>query len=613
MYNKDSKYPFLNEQLAKEAHIEDILSEIESIQTNWLNNDSNELATIASLNDSRNIKIPISPRRLPNIQYLVDLLVKSHPNEIRPVFSFKFSMNQTNKNLKFEEKVEYTLMMKETQFNHLQAERDKESAESFNELIKGFRFFNLTKLITKAQYKDHLLHLIKNKLGDNIFGLKYFALDNNELVFAEDYCFHKDNYDSVKSKLDFDGLKRIIALNEPLVNRHLKSYGILNTQVTDYRDNKLDYILNILADSLTQSFHKSDEVKIKNFKHLRECLIKIEKLLDPVTRLDSEILAHVQEKFMTTDKEIISLFPDMTPELLNQWGQNKTASDELIIHNDNNIKYFFDPRQFIEKYEALIKPIIYKDTSQKTDESNQDKNIDIANAELLTNVGIYLLENNQNVQKLFGTAENVETLKHLISRYTYSKKKINKKPAVSESAEKEKSLAFFSRLIYYIIIYFKKRKRRKQKKAQEAKEAPKSKKSKPGMSKETKDIMRAIVLRDAPIIPLSDFIEIKPENDGLIERIIADMRQYNLKIVVPIYNAKQNLYTRRSKNYLVSDIEYLMIDPEHAATSESIYEYIESITGFQLKEDTLTGNNLLVIEKYLLSIYRRAKTLKKKK
>ncbi|MCL2154856.1 MAG: hypothetical protein FWH53_04245 [Leptospirales bacterium] len=603
MYNLNSKYPFLNEKLAKEAFIEEILSEIESMQRNWLKDNSDELATVENLNESRNIRIPISQQRLMNIEYLIDMLIKNHPIEIRPVFSFKFSMNQAN-HLKIEEKTEYTCMMKDSQYNQLQLGRDRESTESLNELIKAFKLFNLTKLIRRVKNKDHLAYLIKAQLGTNIFSLKNSYLDKNGLAVDEDFCFHKDNYNAVKLRLDLDEIKKIITFHEQVIARRLKSYGILNANVNDYRDQKLDYILNILSDDLSLSFDKSDGIKVKNFKNLRECIIKVEQLLDPATMLDSEILNYIQEKFMTTDRDIISLFPDMTSESLDQWELNKTSSEEIIVHTNSNIKYFIDPKQFMDKYEALLKQIIFKEQSQKTDEINYD-NI-IATADLLTDVGIKLLEKAPNVQKLFAGAENVEKLKHLISRYLHHKNKPPTKPKPAESSEKGGLFASLKQTVYFIIIYFTKRKKRN-----DAKKSSTTKRSKSGTRKETPDLLREIVLKDSPLIPISDFIEIKPENGSMIEKIIADLRQHDLKIVIPIYNARQNLYVRRSKNYLISDVEYLMVDPEHAVSPESIYDYMDSIAGFQLKEDTLTGNILFSIEKYLFSTYRHNKTKNK--
>jgi hypothetical protein len=135
------------------------------------------------------------------------------------------------------------------------------------------------------------------------------------------------------------------------------------------------------------------------------------------------------------------------------------------------------------------------------------------------------------------------------------------------------------------------------------------------ISKESQDIYKLIADKKSPLIPLSDFIELKPENEPKIDTIIRDLRGNDLKIVIPIYNARQVLYPIRSKKYLMSDVEYLLVDPEVAKTPESIREFIDNITGYKFKEDTISGNALFSIEKYLFSIHRqnRAKNLKNQK
>ena len=65
------------------------------------------------------------------------------------------------------------------------------------------------------------------------------------------------------------------------------------------------------------------------------------------------------------------------------------------------------------------------------------------------------------------------------------------------------------------------------------------------------------------------------------------------------------LYPQRSKKYLLSDVEYLMIDPDVAVSPDVIRNYIDSISGYKLKEDSLSGSALFNIEKYLMSIYRQ--------
>lgn len=603
LYNKNENYPFLNERLSKEAHIEEVLAEIEAYQKNWLKNHTGELSTVESLNESRNIKLPLTQKRLMNIQYLIDLLMKDHPAEIKPVFSFRFIINPENKNLTIEEKMEITLMMREADHSQIQAERDKESTASLIELLQSFRLFNLTKLIKKSKNRNHLTQIVKSQLGTTIFTFKNFSIDKNGLELAEDYCFHKNNYDSVKMKIDLDGVKRVIEANEPAINRRLKNFGILNSSISDYRDNKFDYILNILTGDLAPAIDKKVLVEVKNFKHLRDCLIKVDKLMDPVIMFDGDITSHIQENFIATEKNIISLFPEMTNEALTRWELEKSAEGKIIIYLYNNLKYLIDPSQFLDKYETYTKSIIYNDDDSGVSAVQRDNKI--FTADLLTEAGDRLLEKEQNAQKLFGNTESAQKLRQLINDYLdYKKTVISLKNANRNDSDEKTGSSFLAKLANSIIMLFSK-KEKNYALNPDKKNSGRSKKTKTGISVETKDLYKEISMRKSPLLPISDFIEIKPDNENKIEKLITEMRNNNLKIIIPIYNARQMLYQQRSKKYLLSDVEYLMIDPEIATSPESIRDYIDSITGFKFKEDTITGSALFSIEKYLMSIYRQ--------
>lgn len=600
---KHDRYPFLNDRLAREAHIDEVLGEIEAAQRNWNKQKTDELATIEMLNESRNIKLPITQKRLNNIQYLVDLLIKDHPAEIKPVYSFNFIINPENKNLTIIEKMELSYMMRESEYQHLQASRDEKSAENLVELLGSFRLFNLTKLIKKSKNRTRLSEVVKSRLGTTIFTFKNFSLDKNGLEVAEDYCFHRVNYDAVKSKIDLEPVKRVISANEPAIDRRLKNFGILNSTVSDFRDNKLEYILNILTGDLAPSLDKKDFVEVKNFKHLRECILKVDKLMDPVVMLDNEIMKHLNECFIATERDITSLYAEMNSEALTRWESEKEESGQILIHLYNNVKYLIDPVQFLTKYETYTRSIIYSDESAEVSDNQRDTRI--FTADMLTDAGIKILLNQQNALKILTNREGINKLQHLIEEYQdYKKTLIALRNAGKNEQEEKGGASFLARLANSIIMLFT-RKEKNYAVNPEKKGNVRVKKGKPTISTETRDIYKEISMRSSQLIPISDFIEIKPENESKIDTIIAEMRANNLKIIIPIYNARQTLYAQRSKKYLLSDVEYLMIDPEVAASPESIREYIDSITGFKLKEDTITGSALFSIEKYLMSIYRQ--------
>ncbi|HOV08547.1 MAG TPA: hypothetical protein PK482_05480 [Spirochaetota bacterium] len=609
-FTRNEKFPFLNERLSREPHIEEILTEIDFLQKNWIKNKAGELATAAYLNESRNVKLPLTQKRLMNIEFLLNELVKHHPDEVKPVYSFLFSVEPESKKLNIEEKVEYTLLMDEGDYHALQYARDSISTRSLLELLKTFRLFNLTKLIKKAKNRNHLSQLIKQQIGKTIFTFKNYSLDKIGVEIVEDYCFHKDNYEAVKNRLDVEKLKDIIDLHSLAINRRLKNLGILNSYISDYRDSKIDYILNILTVELATSLDRKDILEVKNFQSLRDCINKVERILDPVVMLDGDISEYIKNNFFITDREILSMFRDLTGESLNRWLSEKISTGRIVTFSlPDGTLYLFDSTQFMSKYEEVVHLILHNPHFKFMEDKQKEEMF--FKADLLTDVGKKITSSPELSRKIL-TGDSAMHFKKLMSEYEAFKFAQEELDEYFETAEQKTS--FFSSIIYAVASLFKKKERVKNKgKQATGKKIYKSRMKK--ISKESQDIYKLIADKKSPLIPLSDFIELKPENEPKIDTIIRDLRGNDLKIVIPIYNARQVLYPIRSKKYLMSDVEYLLVDPEVAKTPESIREFIDNITGYKFKEDTISGNALFSIEKYLFSIHRqnRAKNLKNQK
>lgn len=160
-YNRSDNYPFLHERLMKEPYLDEILVEIDTYQKAWKKNSNLTLATAESLNESRNVKIPISQKRLLNIQYLIDLMLKFNPEEFKAIYSYQFSVNPENKNLIIEEKAELAFLMPGPDYEKIVEERDAKSTESLMQLLSSFRLFNLTKLIKKPKTGHTYRSLLK--------------------------------------------------------------------------------------------------------------------------------------------------------------------------------------------------------------------------------------------------------------------------------------------------------------------------------------------------------------------------------------------------------------------------------------------------------------------
>ena len=609
-FTRNEKFPFLNERLSREPHIEEILTEIDFLQKNWIKNKAGELATAAYLNESRNVKLPLTQKRLMNIEFLLNELVKHHPDEVKPVYSFLFSVEPESKKLNIEEKVEYTLLMDEGDYHALQYARDSISTRSLLELLKTFRLFNLTKLIKKAKNRNHLSQLIKQQIGKTIFTFKNYSLDKSGVEIVEDYCFHKDNYEAVKNRLDVEKLKDIIDLHSLAINRRLKNLGILNSYISDYRDSKIDYILNILTVELATSLDRKDILEVKNFQSLRDCINKVERILDPVVMLDGDISEYIKNNFFITDREILSMFRDLTGESLNRWLSEKISTGRIVTFSlPDGTLYLFDSAQFMSKYEEVVHLILHNPHFKFMEDKQKEEMF--FKADLLTDVGKKITSSPELSRKIL-TGDSAMHFKKLMSEYEAFKFAQEELDEYFETAEQKTS--FFSSIIYAVASLFKKKEKVKNKgKQATGKKIYKSRMKK--ISKESQDIYKLIADKKSPLIPLSDFIELKPENEPKIDTIIRDLRGNDLKIVIPIYNARQVLYPIRSKKYLMSDVEYLLVDPEVAKTPESIREFIDNITGYKFKEDTISGNALFSIEKYLFSIHRqnRAKNLKNQK
>jgi len=624
LQQKKDTFPFLDERLSKEPHIYEVMGEIYSMQKRWLSTRVGELATLPYLEQSREIKLPQTQKRGQNILYLIEQLVKQHPEYVKPVFTFEFNVNPETKALSISERAEFTISMPESELSIVRSEREGKSIENLNELIKKFRLFNITKLIKISKQRNLLSQLIKSQLGKTIFTYKNHSFDRNGIEISEDYCFHKDNFQSVKSRINFETTKSIITTHATAIERRLKSFGILNCQVSDYRDSKMDYILNILTGDMAPALDKKDTIDIKNFKSIRECILKVDKILDPVKQLGEEIRNFITEKFIVTEKDLFQRFIQLDQVSLTRWEAEYSSNSRLIVYQDGENKIMICGKTFVDRYRDLTESVIF----QKNDFENLDENGKkdyLYQLDFLTDAAQKVLSRDMQAKKIFDNTEAIFTLKQLIKDFEDYKRASAAQKNQQENTS-EKSSVLIS-IINAVLSIFTKRDSTKQtasdKTADNGKGGQSStegsrKKAKSILSGTTRDVYRQIKHKSSPIIALSDLIEIKPENESQIDQIITELRENNIKTVIPIYNARKVLYPNRSTKYLTADVEYILVDTEVSSTPETVRNFTDSIAGYKFKEDTISSNALFTIEKYLMTIYRqnrakakRAKMLKK--
>jgi hypothetical protein len=81
---------------------------------------------------------------------------------------------------------------------------------------------------------------------------------------------------------------------------------------------------------LATSLDRKDILEVKNFQSLRDCINKVERILDPVVMLDGDISEYIKNNFFITDREILSMFRDLTGESLNRWLSEKISTGRIV-------------------------------------------------------------------------------------------------------------------------------------------------------------------------------------------------------------------------------------------------------------------------------------------
>ena len=605
------KYPFLHSHIEKEAHIYEVLEEIDRQQAHYLKTREGLLATQTSLRQSRAIKIPQTPSRNKNILYLTEQLCKNYPNNVRIIRSFVFNVDQSSKKLSIEETAEYTVNLREDDFNRIQIERDIESGKNLLGLLSQFRLFNLTKLIKSTTNKAHISRLIKEELGSNIFTFKHYTLDKNQFEIAEDYCFHKNNYEAVKNRFNADELRKVISAHSAPIVRRMKKFGILNTEFSDYRDTKLDYLLNIILEELSSSLDKRDLVDVKNFASLRTCLLKVNKVIDPLISIGDDMVRYIRENGLSRDNDLLAIFSGITPEMLSRWSESDLEKKRIVVNrSQNNNLYFIDGAGLVTKMMGMHRTIVVKSDSFEQKPS-MERNEYTALMDLLCDTCEKLLQNESRAQAVLGNEGNVHKARQIIKEYEDYKHRTEQETEYHKDYGHE-PVSLVKKIINFFSSLF-------GNKSTLEEESPSGKQNvsgrkKPPLSKQTRDLYSQIKTKSAPVIALSDYLELGPDNEIRVDTIINEIRQNNLKIVIPIYNARTTLYPVRSQDYLMADIDYLMVDPDIITSPESIRSFTDSLAGYKLKDETIPGRGIMAIENYLLTLYRqnRARKLRKK-
>ncbi|MDR3237980.1 MAG: chloride channel protein [Spirochaetia bacterium] len=272
--NRIEIFSFLEPQ-STEASVYDILEEISQKQEIYIESREGWLAALSDLRQSENIKVSDTPSRNRNILDITESLCEKYPNNVRSIPSFYFSVNRKSKIINLEEIIEFTVNMDDDVFLEIQNERNERSRSNILELMSLFKLMNLTRLFRDAASGPYAMELVKADEAKNLFLFKQYSFDEDMNLTADDYCFHKKNFEKVEAGLDLDEVRRIIAgYSENLMSR-MEVVGVPDTDFTGYKDTKLNYLIEVLIDELAQYPAGPDLLIVKNFASIRECLLGV--------------------------------------------------------------------------------------------------------------------------------------------------------------------------------------------------------------------------------------------------------------------------------------------------------------------------------------------------
>ncbi|MFW5808508.1 MAG: hypothetical protein ACOCWH_05610, partial [Spirochaetota bacterium] len=563
-----NEYPFLDKASAREPYIFDVLNEIRSIQKKVEKGQAKEFATRSQLYKSHAIKMPFSPSRDKNISYLLEHLTDRFPEYVSSIITFQVSVNEKNKKLVIDESEEYVYNLTVEEVDRLQSIRDDKSLESIVGLIGRFRIFNISKLMKMVNNKKQLNRVLQKAVNKDIFIYKHVEIVQNKAMPTQELCFHRKNYEAVKQSLNIQELKGVIASYRDMILPRLSHYGIPNTDITEYKETKVDYLLHIILDDLKSTLSPRDRIAAENFKSLRECIIKVDQALDPKKIYHNDILKTIKSAKMATASDIAVTLMSVDETTVKSWAQPDVLKKEHIItqKSANNQFYFIFGPSLLHEFKKRYGLIRY-DPEKYQEMSTTEKDRFKMHIETLIEAANHALAQNRPEEVLGISKDDAEALGELIEEYqswikqkqlrnelTSSDLKKGSRPSIlgsiidaikslfslfsaddeDEELSSSRSLHHTSTSSAYATASY----------------GESSSRPRP-MTKDSKNVYAKLMNRKAPILALSDFVQLSKENDSQVDQIIKDLRDNNIKIIMPVYNARKALYPKRSSKLLI--------------------------------------------------------------
>ncbi len=607
-------YPFLAPHLEKEPYIRDVLNEITWRQKIYLQTGDGNLPTLKELKESKTLKIPFTELRNKKIAHIIDSVFEEHSDHLRKIKSYSFSVRPETKKMTIDEKAELTLDMDNQIFYSLVEERNRKTRQNFLSFLKTVRTFNLSKLTRANEDWIYLISILKEENNKNLYIYNVLSVGKTNDEITDEYCFHRDNMDEVKKSLDMEGMKKIISCHASSIMNTLKPIGIMNLNVSDYRDPKMDYILNVLTNNMSQFIDKKSYMEVRNFISLRQCLLNAVRNMDPMKLYSKELSSYIRKNSPCRKTEITSVFRDLDSATLDKWSPKEMHESHIIRYTaPDGTCFYIDCLSLLRTAEARLNRL-ESFTADKYNFNFTDQKKLISDVEFCIEAGKAALGEKTPPSLIFGTAAKAEEMKNFISRYSqHRQESMASAPSGTETKKKKVRFGKLRKFISFIKNFFRLHSVKEEKTEDSSFYRTWGKSPSVRFSKAARDVYALIKEKRSPVIPLSDVIDLTKQNSREIDSIIEGLRASELKIVIPIYNARTLLYPVKSQNYIISDVEYLLLPAGITESIESIRHFTDSLSGFKLKDETLPVKGIIAIENYLMTMHRHSSKKKKKK
>ncbi len=485
--------------------------------------------------------------------------------------------------------------------------------------MASFRVFNLGKLAKGLKNRKDFARIVNMGLGKQLFTFKTYFMENGRNEIADDLCFHGNNYEGVQGTLNTGRINALLEKHSDAVKKALKKFGILNHDFTDYRDPRLEYILNVLLNDLRSSISVNEYIEIRNFASLRECLLKVDRILDPTRIHAHDVISAINEGQLVSATDIASTSLQLSVDLVAKWATEENLIEHKIWSFDHNQTRMFVPVDrlgplFRECHDLLRnKPetVAAMRPTQKEMLKRKADALYAAGRQIFTSA---------KFTRLVEAAGDADAFKLLLDDYDQYLLELTMRNQSRNAVPDGGKKGIISRLLGFFGSLFGGSDKGRQPAATNTADGADGSSAAAGaqtrpvnLTKDARQILAKIMQRKDEVIPLSDYIVLNRENDHIIDSIITDLRNGEIKIVVPVYNARDVLYPKRSAKLLIADIEYLIIPAHVIKAPEFISRLIDSHVVYKLKDDIVGSKALIAIERYLKTVHRQKRAIMMKK